>query len=1188
MSQDKELAIQLQFLDEAREYLMTLDEALIGIAHHGISADKINAALRSAHSIKGGAGMMGFTTLSQMAHRLEDSLKVLKIQRQTIAVDDELEGLLLTGVDCLRRVIDCDRQQIAPDAGWLNNEAMPIFEQLHDRLGDPENEDAQSILSPEDGHDIMPLLFETEVEGCLTRLETVLAENHPCLREELEILAQELGGLGEMLQLDSFTQLCGSIAIHIAAAPERIEEIAAIALQAWRRSQALVLIGQRGALPTEIEIPGLTEFLAETGLDSGWNFGQDTRLDSFASEFAEGFADSVTDSVTDSMSGTSFDGMVFEEVIDDADAVPLDDFTLDDPVFDFDQNDADTLLAVEVTAAAADPSDSPVSAQSGNSQSGNPHSANRGSSSQTRSAELSVDPSVTPTSTAAAKDSSDATVRVPVKQLDQLSDLFSELTIERNGLDLHLRRLRGLLQVLNQRVQVLEQSNTRLRDEYDRMGVRNDSAPVLRGETTLSLVPYQTPPAQGASNAVNHHEASLRDFDSLEMDRYSDVHLMSQEVMETIVQIQEVASDIDLSLEDTEQTARELNKTSRQLRSRMTQVRMRPLSDVLNRFPKALREMSLQYGKPVELVVQGESTLIERNILEALSDPLMHLLRNAFDHGIETPEVRRANGKFEQGTIEIAASHRNNRTIITIRDDGNGIPIDKIRAKARQMGLDETLLAAASDEELLSLIFEPGFSTSDRVTALSGRGVGMDVVRDRLRQIQGEIKVSTQAGLGTTFTLSVPYTLSVTRVLIVESNGMLLAFPTDAIQEMILLQPEQIIRTAGSEAFTWEETMVQLVRLSQWLIFNHPRYRDEMETPPAIAVPTVLLVSQNNQPAGILIDRSWGEQEVAIRKVEGGFPMPPGMTNCTILGDGRIVPLVNLAELLHWIASCERSVVDAPLTPPMLAPTNPRSGSLNLPGAGMTSGILSGLVPGMVAGMIPGMIPGVTGTMSKAQPTVLIVDDSINVRKYLALTLEKAGYTVAQARDGQDALDQLSSGLQVEAVICDIEMPRLDGYSFLARVKSDPHLEQIPIAMLTSRSGNKHRQLARSAFAPIPPTYLVESGIRCVSALVKPSETEPPLFFLNLEQLLSVRSLPATSPPNVHLPHPPYPPPPIGRAPNSDYLSDGERVVCPADSGRAAGDSASAGVWTGGGREPESDSLSKPGDCGAGYSIASF
>lgn len=219
------------------------------------------------------------------------------------------------------------------------------------------------------------------------------------------------------------------------------------------------------------------------------------------------------------------------------------------------------------------------------------------------------------------------------------------------------------------------------------------------------------------------------------MDRYNELSLLSQEVMETIVQVQEVTTDIQLSVDDTDQFARKLNKTSKHLQTKLTQIRMRPLSDLIDRFPRALRDMNVEYGKNVQLKIEGGNTLIERSILEALNDPLMHLLRNAFDHGIEDAATRRAAGKPEQALIEIKATHRSNRTIITMRDDGRGMDLDKIRDRAASMGLDATLLAQASDEELLSLIFEPGFSTSDQVTTLSGRGVGMDVVRSNLKQI---------------------------------------------------------------------------------------------------------------------------------------------------------------------------------------------------------------------------------------------------------------------------------------------------------------------------------------------------------------------------------------------------------------------------------------------------------------------
>jgi chemosensory pili system protein ChpA (sensor histidine kinase/response regulator) len=1022
MSQDKELEIQLQFLDEALEYLSTLEAALLGLTNHGIETDTINAALRSAHSIKGGAGMMGFHSLSELAHRLEDSLKVLKIQRQTIQVDAELEQLLLAGVDCLRQIIYWQRQQIAVDPHWFVTHANPIFEQLYDRLGEPAAEDAQSILSPEEGQEIVPLLFQTEVEGCLQRLEQVIELRDPRLREEVEILTQELGGLGEMLQLTAFTQLCSSIAQQLTAHPDQIQAIAQQALQAWRHSQALILANHLESLPTAISLPFAAgseqhhqvEPVAEavptlplTNL-SATNLPLDVTAADFDSDFA------ITGAEGADIAAAEVE--LAEIELTEVELTPIEaDFT-----------EAE-FAGVNLTEAGAGvDSTAWVNAEK------LPEVDSRAGRAAARSSVTNLIPEPAreqvrdlPVSNpqAAGSDPADSTVRVSVKQLDQLNDLFSELVIERNGLDLHLKRLRTLVNILKHRIQILEESNVQLRDAYDRVEIQSGDTSALASSNLLSI--WTTP--------TNSEQTFNHEFDALEMDRYSSLHLLSQEMMETIVQVQEVTSDIDIGLDDADQTTRELNKTSRQLQSRLTQVRMRPLSDITDRFPRALREMALQYQKPVRFQVQGDNLLIDRNILEALNEPLMHLLRNAFDHGIEAPEIRRQQGKSEQGLIRIEAAHQQNRTVITISDDGAGIPIEKIRSRARQMGLDEVLLSAASDQELLSLIFEPGFSTSDRVTSLSGRGVGMDVVRNRLKQIHGDITVATHAGKGTTFTLSMPFTLSVARVLIAESRGLLMAFPTDAIDEVSVIQPEQILTTAGSQAFNWNGTMVQLIHLSQWLNFNRPIQTESLESPAAISIPTMLLLNQNGQKIGLQVDRCWGEQEVAIRHVEGGLPLPPGFSSCTILGDGRVVPLVSLSELLHWIASCERTSLDSEQR---LHPYQPVQLSSAAPVAALPS--------------------------AERQPTILIVDDSINVRRFLALTLEKAGYLVAQAKDGQDAIDKLSAGLAVQAVICDIEMPRVDGYEFLARVKSTPILKEIPVAMLTSRSGEKHRRLAMS------------------------------------------------------------------------------------------------------------------------------
>ncbi len=974
----------MQFLEEAIDYLNTLEGVLLEIdASNRIAPEKINAALRAAHSIKGGAGMMRFRALSDLAHRLEDSFKVLKTRKNSLELDTELHSLLLSGIDWLRQIVELHTEGNTIDEEWLANFCYPVFEELHQRLGDPTPEDATSMLSPEEGQDIVPLLFETEVEGCLQRLESVLADSEqPCLKEEVAIMAAELGGLGEMLQLPAFTQLCESIASHLEAAlPSQVEEIARASLTAWRQSQALVLINQRDSLPTEIEVEAdmstQTELLSPTS-ETTYPLAIEQDLANFTETTSE-----------DATEETWLDEEIIAADFEALEAAFADDSTYED-------EEAEQIPVVSRETPAKD----------------------------YKFVEHKAEQTF-----AGSKSDQENTVRVPSKQLEQINDLFGELIIQRNGLNLQLERLRKLVRNLGQRVQVLDRENQQLRTAYDRMSTEGVAPSSIQ---SLELASGDNVEENLASDYSYQTQGIKNGFDSLEMDSYNELNLLSQEVMETIVQVQEVTTDIQLSIEDTDQIARKLSKTSKQLQRKLTQVRMRPLSDLVERFPRALRDMSVEYGKNVQLKIEGANTLIERSILEALNEPLMHMLRNSFDHGIEDPATRRKNRKPEQGLIEIKATHHGNRTLISIRDDGRGISLDSIRARALAMGLEPTLLAQATDDELLSLIFEPGFSTSEQVTALSGRGVGMDVVRNKLKLIRGDIKVDTVPSVGTTFTLSVPFTLSVARVLLVESNRMLLAFPTDVVSEIFLLQKEQVFSMASGEVLNWQGNMLPLIRLDRYLEFNCPRYDSpNLETPPAINANSVLIVNQGNQPVAVHVDRCWGEQEVAMRRVEGNIPLPPGFSNCTILGDGRVVALVNTNELLYWITTDERT---------------PRTHKLQ--SARLKSVFLAPPDGKLVA------------SSTNQKGTILIVDDSINVRRFLALTLEKGGYQVEQAKDGQDALEKLQSGLEVQAVICDIEMPRVDGYGFLGRVKSNNDFKNIPVAMLTSRSSDKHRQLA--------------------------------------------------------------------------------------------------------------------------------
>jgi two-component system, chemotaxis family, sensor histidine kinase and response regulator PixL len=897
MSQDKEFEIQMQFLEEARDYLNTLEAVLLEInTNKLIEVEKINAALRAAHSIKGGAGMMGFRSLSDLAHRLEDSFKVLKTRKSSREIDSPLQSLLLSAVDSLRQIVELHSQGYEIHEQWLGEVCYPVFDQLRHRLGEPTPEDAASMLSPEEGQDIVPMLFETEVEECLQRLESGLTNAHPNLQEEVVIMAAELGGLGEMLELPAFTSLCQSIEHYIGTATsDRILPIAQLALQTWRRSQALVLTNQRESLPTQLDLDTEITYNIQQSANHSHNIK------------------SVAEPET-----------------------------------------RENFTAAEVYPVAISEEEITVNNE---------------------------------------KDTSDNTVRVVSKQLEEINDLCGELTVERNGLNSQMEKLRKLVRQLNQRVQRLDREHHELKTAYHKLS-----------KTT----------------------------DIVEEDKYNKLNVRSQEVSETIVQVQELTTDIQLSLDDTDQIARKLNKTSKQLQTKLTHIRMRPLSDLIERFPRALRDLNIEYGKNVHLQVEGGNTLIERSILEALNEPIMHLLRNAFDHGIEDTRTRRELGKPEQGLIEITATHHNNRTIITMRDDGRGISLEKIRARAIAMGLDENLVVNGSDEEILSLIFEPGFTTSEKVTALSGRGVGMDIVRNNLKTVRGDITVHTEPGIGTTFSLSIPLTLSVARVLLVETNKMLLAFPTEVISEIFLLSQEQIFSIEDNEVINWQNQTIPLIRLGNYFQFNCPRYdKTELEIAPAINDHSILIVKGNNQTVAIQVERCWGEQEVAIRKVEGNIALPPGFSNCTILGDGRVLALVNTNDLLYWIATNQRTpqyqqTPSVRLKTPFLFFENKKQ----------------------------------LTTSSTHKDTILIIDDSINVRRFLALTLEKGGYEVEQAKDGQDALEKLESGLKVAAIICDIEMPRLDGYGFLDRINSNIETKNIPVTMLTSRSSNKHRQIA--------------------------------------------------------------------------------------------------------------------------------
>ncbi len=927
---DREWEVRLLFLDEVKDFLADIETEIIGLSDRGLGRSAIDKILRAAHSMKGGAGMMGFMELSELAHRLEDSIKILQITNQT-EISPEMESLLLGAIDGMAKTASIHKQKQTPESDWLAAHVNPPFNHLHDILGDLSSQDEASLLSEEAGQDMRILMFATEVDACLDRLTTVLADqNSQVLREEFALTSQEFGCLGEMLELPAFTHLCEEISQALADKDHNLQEVAQSALTAWRRSQSLVLVSQFQALPDHFQIESSTIFPISVPLNPPplIEFSQEPLVNNFA---------------------------------DEDDLVSLE--------------QSSTNLTIDLTDFQTPKTSNPIST-SDNSR-------------------------------------LDTTIRIPLRQLETLSDRFGELNAERSGLRLQLKRMRNLVQLLSTRMHGLEQSNSQLRSAYDR--VVTSSEPLFQLNNAIFSERYPNPPAN--SEAFLPYASR---FDLIEMDRYSELHVLSREIMDSVVQLQEVSIDLETALTDTESTERELGRASRQMQTAIEQTRMRMLSEILNKFPRLLRDLSLAHGKQVDLVVRGSSILVERSVLEFLEDPFLHLIRNAFAHGIETPEARIAASKSPKGKIEIAAAYRGNQTVITISDDGGGINLAKLRDRALQMGLNESDLDASSKAELLSLIFEAGFSTADRVTELSGRGVGLDVVRSNLNIIGGSIRVDTEAGKGTTFILTVPISLSIARVLLFESNGLQMAILTSAVEEILLIKDTSIYTVANQEVLDWEGYSVPLLKLGDRLHFSRPQIQIETENRPIVDEPLMLIVAKNNVPFGLQVDRYWGEQEVTIRGIQSQIPMPTGFMGCAILGGGKLVPLVDIDNLLDWAISDSRPAK-----------------ALNL-----------------------------TSTQGDRRSTILVVDDSINVRRFLAMTLEKSGYRVEQAKDGQEAMEKLqklqtlSKAIRVSAVICDIEMPRLDGFGFLVQSRSDENCKDIPVIMLTSRSGAKHRDLA--------------------------------------------------------------------------------------------------------------------------------
>ena len=647
---------------------------------------------------------------------------------------------------------------------------------------------------------------------------------------------------------------------------------------------------------------------------------------------------------------------------------------------------------------------------------------------------ITTRPTAKPAPAKASQRLASSSVRVDVKYLDSLNNLVGELVVNRNLLDQDQERLQNYMYNLQQRIQQLGDVSQRMRDQYDRSLLETS---LMAGRSRNQSFTQMS--MEGGGQAI------AAEFEAIEFDRYNAFHILSQEIIELIVRIKESAADIEFVVAETEQVTRELGRIANQVQDDLKQSRMVPFANLADRLPRGVRDRAVKSGKQAELVVLGRDTLVDKSILEQLTDPMTHLVNNAVDHGLETPEVRRQAGKPPQGTIEVRAFHQGNQTVITVRDDGGGINPERVKQKAVEKGLKTPAqVARMTDEEAYELLFLAGFSTRSQADEFAGRGVGLDVVKTCLDEIKGSIMIQSEVGKGTQFTIRLPLTLSIAKAIFCAVDRARIAIPLDGFEDMVELPQSQVIlNNIGQTCIPWREMLLPFQPMSSLLQFNRQlgRTYTKQETE---EICVIILRDSDNNYLGLKVDQFLGEHEIVVKQLEGPVPKPPGIAGATVLGDGRVISIVNVLELFD-IAN----------------------GRLRL--------------------NTVQQIPVDIDTPAETQPTVLIVDDSITVRELLSMTFSKVGYHVEQARDGQDALDRLKGGLPCDLIFCDIEMPKMDGMELLSRLQKDEVLRKIPMAMLTSRGADKHRQRAieLGAKAYFTKPYLEEELLTASQRLLK-------------------------------------------------------------------------------------------------------
>jgi chemosensory pili system protein ChpA (sensor histidine kinase/response regulator) len=572
-------------------------------------------------------------------------------------------------------------------------------------------------------------------------------------------------------------------------------------------------------------------------------------------------------------------------------------------------------------------------------------------------------------------------VRVKAKLLDNMVNFAGEVSIYRSRLEQQVGAYRfNLIE--------MEQTVSRLREQLRKLEIETEAQVLYRYE--------------------KEGDSVGEDFDPLEMDRYSHMQQLSRSLVESVSDLSSIQNLLDNITRESETLLLQQSRVNTELQEGLMRTRMVPFLGLAARMRRIVRQTGQELGKKAELELSGAEGEMDRTVVDRIIAPIEHMLRNAISHGIESPDKRRAAGKPEFGTIKITLERESSDVVLRISDDGAGMHLDAIRNKAIERGLMEAD-SGLTDNEVLQFILETGFSTAEKVTQVAGRGVGMDVVNSEVKQLGGSLHIDSEAGKGTTFTVRLPFTLALNQALLIEVGDDTYAIPLSSIEGIVRMRREDLkaYYDDPEARFDYGGFQYEVRHLGSVLGTGKP-YLDS--GPKRIPV---LLARIGDHCVAFQVENLLGSREIVVKSVGPQISTVRGVSGATILGDGRVVMILDVAAMLRSGLSHAMAQVEDMIHQPV-----------------QTEGL-----------------------------TVMVVDDSITVRKVTTRLLERNDMNVIAAKDGVDAVSKLQERIP-DIMLLDIEMPRMDGFELATHVRNEARLRHIPIIMITSRTGDKHRQRA--------------------------------------------------------------------------------------------------------------------------------